>query len=101
MRAYSLDLRDKIAESVKKGVPKSETAHRFGVHRDWPPFAVPVMMRVWVRILAPSVTLSAQSSVPTKLQWPQIPPGSSTLTLRAAGDGCSARGSHRPGPALP
>jgi len=33
MRAYSLDLRDKTAESVKQGVPKSETAHRFGVHR--------------------------------------------------------------------
>jgi transposase len=28
-----MDLREKIVESVKKGVPKSETAHRFGVHR--------------------------------------------------------------------
>jgi transposase len=33
MRAYSLDLRKKIVESVKKGVPKSETARRFGVDR--------------------------------------------------------------------
>jgi len=33
MRAYSLDLREKIVESVKKGVPKSETARRFGVNR--------------------------------------------------------------------
>jgi len=33
MRAYSLDLREKIVESVKKGVPKAETARRFGVHR--------------------------------------------------------------------
>ena len=33
MRAYSLDLREEIVESVKKGVPKSETAQRFGVDR--------------------------------------------------------------------
>jgi len=33
MRAYSIDLREKIVESVKKGVPKSETARRFGVDR--------------------------------------------------------------------
>src|SRR5215210_6892478 len=33
MKAYSMDLREKIVGSVKKGVPKSETAHRFGVHR--------------------------------------------------------------------
>jgi transposase len=33
MRAYSLDLREKIVESVKKGVSKSETARRFGVDR--------------------------------------------------------------------
>jgi transposase len=33
MRAYSLDLREKIVESVKKGIPKSETARRFGIHR--------------------------------------------------------------------
>ena len=33
MRAYTLDLREKIVESVKKGVPKSETARRFGVDR--------------------------------------------------------------------
>lgn len=28
-----MDLREKIVASVKKGVPKSETARRFGVHR--------------------------------------------------------------------
>ena len=33
MRAYSIDLREKIVESVKRGVPKSETARRFGVYR--------------------------------------------------------------------
>ena len=33
MSAYSLDLREKIVESVKKGVSKSETARRFSVHR--------------------------------------------------------------------
>ncbi len=33
MRAYSLDLREKVVESVKKGVSKSETARRFGVDR--------------------------------------------------------------------
>jgi len=33
MRAYSTDLRMKIVESVKKGVPKSETARRFGIDR--------------------------------------------------------------------
>ena len=33
MKPYSLDLREKIVESVKKGVPKSETARRFGVDR--------------------------------------------------------------------
>jgi transposase len=33
MRAYSLDLRKKIVESVKRGVPNSETARRFGVDR--------------------------------------------------------------------
>ncbi len=33
MRAYSVDLREKIVASVKKGVPKSETARRFGVDR--------------------------------------------------------------------
>src|SRR3712207_2281103 len=33
MGAYSLDLRKKIVESVKKGVPKAETARRFGVDR--------------------------------------------------------------------
>jgi transposase len=31
IRAYSLDLRKKIVESVKKGLPKAETARRFGV----------------------------------------------------------------------
>jgi transposase len=33
MSAYSLDLREKIVESVKKGVPKAETTRRFGVDR--------------------------------------------------------------------
>jgi transposase len=33
MKAYSLDLREKIVKSVKKGVSKSETARRFGVDR--------------------------------------------------------------------
>ena len=33
MSAYSLVLREKIVESVKKGVPKAETARRFGVDR--------------------------------------------------------------------
>src|SRR3712207_6880138 len=33
MSAYSLDLREKIIESVKKGVSKAETARRFGVDR--------------------------------------------------------------------
>src|SRR5919107_5974843 len=33
MRAYSVDLRTKIVQSVKKGVSKSETARRFGVNR--------------------------------------------------------------------
>jgi transposase len=33
MSGYSLDLREKIIESVKKGVPKAETARRFGVDR--------------------------------------------------------------------
>ena len=33
MSAYSLDLREKIVEPVKKGLPRSETARRFGVDR--------------------------------------------------------------------
>jgi transposase len=33
MSAYSLDLREKIVESVKKGLPKAETARRLGVDR--------------------------------------------------------------------
>jgi transposase len=33
MSGYSLDLRKKIVESVKKGVPKAETARHFGVDR--------------------------------------------------------------------
>jgi len=33
MSAYSLDLREKFVESVKKGVSKSETARRFGADR--------------------------------------------------------------------
>ena len=31
MSGYSLDLREKVVESVKRGVPKAETARRFGV----------------------------------------------------------------------
>jgi transposase len=31
MKAYSLDLRKKIVEAVKKGVSKSQTTQRFGV----------------------------------------------------------------------
>lgn len=31
MRAYSLDLRKKIVETVKRGVPKAEAARTFGV----------------------------------------------------------------------
>ena len=33
MSAYSLDLREKIVESVNKGLSKSETARRFSVDR--------------------------------------------------------------------
>jgi transposase len=33
MKPYSIDLRKKIVESVRKGVSKSETARRFGVDR--------------------------------------------------------------------
>ena len=33
MSGYSLDLRKKIVESVNKGVPKAQTARRFGVDR--------------------------------------------------------------------
>jgi transposase len=33
MRAYSVDLRKKIVESVRRGISKSETARRFGVNR--------------------------------------------------------------------
>src|ERR687898_131235 len=33
MSGYSLDLREKIVEPVKRGVPKAETARRFGVDR--------------------------------------------------------------------
>ena len=33
MSAYSLNLREKIVESVKGGVPKAETARRFGIDR--------------------------------------------------------------------
>jgi transposase len=32
MKAYSLDLRKKIVESVRRGVSISETARRFGVN---------------------------------------------------------------------
>jgi transposase len=33
MKAYSIDLRKKIVQSVRKGVAKSETARRFDVNR--------------------------------------------------------------------
>jgi transposase len=33
MKAYSLDLRIKMVESVRRGVSKSEAARRFGVNR--------------------------------------------------------------------
>jgi DNA invertase Pin-like site-specific DNA recombinase len=33
MKAYSIDLRKKIVQSVKKGISKSETARRFDVNR--------------------------------------------------------------------
>ena len=33
MKAYSIDLRTKIVESVRRGVSESETARRFGVNR--------------------------------------------------------------------
>jgi transposase len=33
MKAYSVDLRTKVVESVRRGISKSETAHRFGISR--------------------------------------------------------------------
>jgi transposase len=33
MKAYSIDLRKKIVESVRKDISKSETARRFDVNR--------------------------------------------------------------------
>jgi transposase len=33
MKAYSIDLRKKIVESVRKSISKSETTRRFGVNR--------------------------------------------------------------------
>ncbi len=33
MKAYSVDLRTKVVESVRQGISKSETARRFGVSR--------------------------------------------------------------------
>src|SRR5215208_1081510 len=33
MKAYSVDLRKKIIESVRRGISKSETARRFGGNR--------------------------------------------------------------------
>jgi transposase len=33
MKAYSVDLRTKVVESVKRGISKSETARRFGLNR--------------------------------------------------------------------
>ncbi len=33
MKAYSLDLRTKVVQSIRRGISKSETARRFGVSR--------------------------------------------------------------------
>ena len=33
MKPYSIDLRKKVVESVRRGVSKCETARRFGVNR--------------------------------------------------------------------
>jgi transposase len=33
MKAYSVDLRKKIVESVRRGISKSDTARKFGVNR--------------------------------------------------------------------
>jgi transposase len=33
MKAYSVDLRTKVVESVRRGISKSETARRFGIDR--------------------------------------------------------------------
>jgi transposase len=33
MKAYSIDLRTKVADSVRRGVSKSETARRFAINR--------------------------------------------------------------------
>ena len=33
MKAYSVDLRTKVVESIRRGIAKSETARRFGVNR--------------------------------------------------------------------
>jgi transposase-like protein len=33
MKAYSVDLRTKVVESVRRGISKSETARRFGISR--------------------------------------------------------------------
>jgi transposase len=33
MKAYSVDLRTKVVESVRRGISKSETARRFGINR--------------------------------------------------------------------
>ena len=33
MKAYSVDLRTKVVESIRRGISKSETARRFGIDR--------------------------------------------------------------------
>jgi transposase-like protein len=33
MKAYSVDLRTKVVESLRRGISKSETARRFGIDR--------------------------------------------------------------------
>src|SRR3954454_14121608 len=75
-------------------VPRDDVAARPAPH-DRPPFSVPTKMRVLVPILTPSAPLSAQNSVPSKLQWPRTLPGSDTPTLRVASCGCSDRGNLR------
>jgi hypothetical protein len=67
MSEYSLDLREQIVESVKKGVPKAQTARRFGVD---PPHS---------SATTASNSKSAELSNPGRLQaeprsWTRRPP---------------------------
>jgi transposase len=54
MSGYSLDLREKIIESVKKGIPKAETARRFGVDR--------ATVKRYCKLLDESGTLEARKA---------------------------------------